>query len=101
MTPYVILTDNASQILVEEVTDDQVAEAVLRELQRIAEAPATRTEPSVAPPFRRDRLMANFRLEDSAGRPWHFVALLKRTEDEYGIVIHALRVGGPEYDPHA
>ena len=95
---YVVLSPKAEQIIGEEISDSWLLQSLTVRLEEIAAAPTRHTEPAASPPFRPDRLMANFELEDAAGRTWTFVVLLLRLPDEEGIFVHTLRIGPPPDD---
>jgi hypothetical protein len=97
--PYYELTANAESILNDNVVDGYLLSHIESFFARIATSPATLTEPAPSPPYRPDRLMANAELDDSTGRTRRVVVLLKRTDDEEGIVITSLTVSGPHYEP--
>lgn len=72
--------------LVEEGADDYLLDRLTEHLEAIAEHPSAHTEPAVYP-YPANRLMANFRLNDSTARRWGFTVTLRRTPDEDGIYI--------------
>jgi len=99
--PSATLSANAEEAVLSRITDPVLLDRFKDRVQRIADSLATLTEPAVAPPFRRDRLMSNFRLDDSAEREWTFVVLLLPCKPGDDIHVTAVVIGGPEYDPHA
>jgi len=99
--PTVTLSPNAEEVVLDRITDPVLLERFQEQVQRIADSLATATEPAASPPFRRDRLMSNFRLDDSAEQEWTFVVPLVPCQPGDDIHITAVVVGGPEYDPHA